>query len=417
MASSHQPGPAEVDVTRIVCGDPTRYGPGFDERPVDAIDSWSVELDEQPLTPGSYGVASVDGVPSAQRLGLRVWVMPTLLDRPARIVTLTARASDASPGSSEFEALRLDLVDGRAVASTSVAGTETQVLVDELALTRNRWYLLDVELDTEAGKLSVSLVTARSDSPGRDSVEAGRLSDMAFVELEAELDASAGDDRVRHGVRVAATSGALVGAAALAPVELWLGAGPGGERFDGRVARPILRSGNFSASWDLAANLAGRQVPARNPSCGPVVLHQLPTRAITGPAWDGSAHRWIDNPAHFDAVHFHHDDLYDAGWETTVTADAARRSAERYLRLRGARRRRRGPGAVFRPARRQAPRPPMWHCSCRRPPTWPTPTTGCCSRAPTSSPQRHAFDLSTRTSATIPNWDAATTRSTLIEAA
>ena len=319
-ASSHQPGPAVVDVTRIVCGDPTRYGPGFDERPVVAIDSWSVELDEQPLTPGSYGVASVDGVPSAQRLGLRVWVMPTLLDRPARIVTLTARASDASPGPSEFVALRLDLVDGRAVASTSVAGTETQVLVDELALTRNRWYLLDVELDTEAGKLSVSLVTARSDSPGRDSVEAGRLSDMAFVELEAELDASAGDDRVRHGVRVAATSGALVGAAALAPVELWLGAGPGGERFDGRVARPILRSGDFSASWDLAANMAGRQVPARNPSCGPVVLHQLPTRAITGPAWDGSAHRWIDNPAHFDAVHFHHDDLYDAGWETTVTA-------------------------------------------------------------------------------------------------
>ncbi|WP_420443306.1 N,N-dimethylformamidase beta subunit family domain-containing protein [Candidatus Poriferisodalis sp.] len=319
-ASSHQPGPAVVDVTRIVCGDPTRYGPGFDERPVDAIDSWSVELDEQPLTPGSYGVASVDGVPSAQRLGLRVWVMPTLLDRPARIVTLTARASDASPGSSEFEALRLDLVDGRAVASTSAAGTETRVTVDKLPLTRNRWYLLEVELDIEVGKLSVSLATARSDSPGRDAVEASRMSDLTFVELEAELDASAGDDRVRHGVRVAATSGALVGAAALAPVELWLGAGPGGERFDGRVARPILRSGDFSASWDLAANMAGRQVPARNPSCGPVLLHQLPTRAITGPAWDGSAHRWIDNPAHFDAVHFHHDDLYDAGWETTVTA-------------------------------------------------------------------------------------------------
>ena len=320
LVSSHQPSSAVVDVTRIVCGDPTRYGPGFDERPVDAIDRWLVELDEQPLTPGSYGVADVDGVPSAQRLGLRVWVMPTLLDRPARIVTLTARASDASPDSSEFEALRLDLVDGRAVASTSVAGTETQVLVDELALTRNRWYLLDVELDTEAGKLSVSLVTARSDSPGRDSVEAGRLSDMAFVELEAELDASAGDDGDRHGVRIAATLGAPVGAGALAPVKMWLGAGPGGERFDGRVARPILRSGDFSASWDLAANMAGRQVPARNPSCGPVILHQLPTRAITGPAWDGSAHRWIDNPVHFDAVHFHHDDLYDAGWETTVEA-------------------------------------------------------------------------------------------------
>ncbi|WP_423923332.1 N,N-dimethylformamidase beta subunit family domain-containing protein [Candidatus Poriferisodalis sp.] len=320
LASTHQPGPAVVDVTKIVCGDPTRYGPGFDERPVDAIDNWSVELDEQPLTPGSYGVASVDGVPSAPRLGLRVWVMPTLLDRPARIATLTARSSAAPRDSSEFEVLRLDLVDGRAVASTSAAGTETRVTVDELPLTRNRWYLLDVELDNEAGTLSAALVTARSESPGRDAVEAGRLSDMTFVDLEAELDASPGEDRVRHGVRVASVLGAPVGAAALAPVELWLGAGPGGERFDGRIARPILRSGDFSASWDLAADMAGRRVPASNPNCGPVVLHQLPTRAITGPAWDGSAHRWIDNPAHFDAVHFHHDDLYDAGWETTVEA-------------------------------------------------------------------------------------------------
>ncbi|WP_420623440.1 N,N-dimethylformamidase beta subunit family domain-containing protein [Candidatus Poriferisodalis sp.] len=320
LASTHRPGPAVVDVTRIVCGDPTRYGPGFEERPVDAIDNWPVELDEQPLTPGSHGVASVDGVPSAKRLGLRVWVMPTLLDRPARIVTLTARSSDAPRDSSEFEALRLDLVDGRAVASTSAAGTETRVTVDELPLTCNRWYLLDVELDVETGTLSAALVTARSESPGSDAVEASRLSDMTFVELEAELDASGGDDRVRHAVRVSATPGAPVGAGVLAPVELWLGAGPGGERFDGRIARPNLRSGDFSASWDLASDMAGRRVPASNPNCGPVVLHQLPTRAITGPAWDGSAHRWIDNPAHFDAIHFHHDDLYDAGWETTVTA-------------------------------------------------------------------------------------------------
>ena len=320
MASSHQPGPARIDITQIVCGDPTRYGPGFEERPAPTAGSWSVTLDEEPLIPGSYGVATLDRVSGASRLGLRVWLMPTLLDRPARIATLCARVANASADAAMVEALHLDLADGRAVASTSVAGKETQVVVDDLPLTRNRWYLLDAELDLDVGTLSATVTTAISDSPGRDAVEGGRLSDLSISRLEAELDGATGEDGSRHGASGAASVEAPIGAGVLAPAELWLGAGPGGERFDGRLARPLLRAGDSTVSWDLSADMAGRTVPADDLASGPIVLHQLPTRAITGPAWDGSAHRWADNPAHFDAVHFHHDDLYDAGWDTTVTA-------------------------------------------------------------------------------------------------
>ena len=199
MASSHRPGPAEIDITRIACGDPTRYGPGFDERPVPAAGSWSVTLDEQPLTPGSYGVAAIDGMPGARRVGLRLWLMPTLPDRPARIATLCAHIAGASPDSAAIEALRVDLCEGRAVASTSALGGDTQVVVDELPLTRNRWYLLDAELDLDTGTLSAAVTTAVSDSPGRDAVEASRLSDLAASRLEAELAPTAHDDVSRHG--------------------------------------------------------------------------------------------------------------------------------------------------------------------------------------------------------------------------
>ena len=318
MASSHEPGPARIDITQIVCGDPTRYGPGFEERPAPTAGSWSVTLEEQPLIAGSYGVAALDRVSGASRLGLRVWLMPTLLDRPARIATLCARVANASADAAMVEALRLDLADGRAVASTSAAGEETQVVVDDLPLTRNRWYLLDAELDLDVGTLSATVTTAISDSPGRDAVEGGRLSDLSISRLEVELDGATGEDVSRHGASGAANVEAPIGAGVLAPVELWLGAGPAGQRFDGRLARPLLRAGDSTVSWDLSADMAARTVPADDLASGPIVLHQLPTRAITGPAWDGSAHRWADNPAHFDAVHFHHDDLYDAGWKTTV---------------------------------------------------------------------------------------------------
>ena len=315
MASSHQPGPAQVDITQIVCGDPTRYGPGFDERPVSAAGSWSVDLDEQPLTPGSYGVASLDGLPGGGRVALQAWVMPTLPDRPARIATLTARLAAAPQASASIDILRIELDGGRAVAVSSAPGPQTRVVIDDVPLTRNRWYLIAADLDLEAATLSAVLVTPPSDSPGGDAVEADRLSDRSASDLSSGWALYAD-----HGVRAATTLGSTARAQGFAVDELWLAAGRGGERFDGRVARPMLQYGEATARWDLSTDMAGRTVPASEGAAGPLVLHQLPTRGITGPAWDGSAHRWSDNPAHYDAVHFHHDDQYDAGWETTVEA-------------------------------------------------------------------------------------------------
>lgn len=313
MASSHQPGPAQVDITQIVCGDPTRYGPGFDERPVPAAGSWSVELDEQPLTPGSYGVASLDGLPGGGRVALQAWVMPTLPDRPARIATLTARPAAAPQASASIDILRLELDGGRAVAVSAATGPETRVVIDEVPLTRNRWYLIAADLDPEAAMLSAVLVTPRSDSPGRDAVEGDRLSNRSASDLSSGWALHAD-----HGVRAATSLRPEAPAQGFAPDELWLAAGRSAERFDGRIARPVLQCGETTARWDLSTDMAGRTVPASEGAAGPLVLHQLPTRGITGPAWDGSAHRWSDNPAHYDAVHFHHDDQYDAGWETTV---------------------------------------------------------------------------------------------------
>jgi len=315
MASSHQPGPAQVDITQIVCGDPTRYGPGFDERSVSAAGSWSVDLDEQPLTPGSYGVASLDGLPGGGRVALQAWVMPTLPDRPARIATLTARLAAAPQASASIDILRIELDGGRAVAVSSAPRPQTRVVIDDVPLTRNRWYLIAADLDLETATLSAVLVTPPSDSPGRDAVEADRLSDRSASDLS-----SGWAFHADHGVRAATTLGSTARAQEFAVDELWLAAGRGGERFDGRIARPMLQYGEATARWDLSTDMAGRTVPASEGAAGPLVLHQLPTRGITGPAWDGSAHRWSDNPAHYDAVHFHHDDQYDAGWETTVEA-------------------------------------------------------------------------------------------------
>ncbi|WP_420626980.1 N,N-dimethylformamidase beta subunit family domain-containing protein [Candidatus Poriferisodalis sp.] len=392
MASSHQPGPAEVDVTRIVCGDPTRYGPGFEERPAPAVGNWSVTLDTQPLIPGSYSVADVRGMPAGgPYIGFRLWVMPTNVRGWQRIATLTAPVPESlerrratardpdddlrlplpaelqsdDPQDSRAEPSRvdlaLDLVDGQLMARYPGRGIFLgQAHMGEVSLTANRWYLVETMIETRADKVYLFVATPTSASPGRDVDEAA-LVDMSVAELECKtFFESMGlhdDERTElyEGVRREMPMWTDDGRALQAwgvgpwpstmyryppnplflpergwpedlnPAELWLGAGPDGERYDGRIARPVIVTGGSSCTWDLHSDMAARSAGMKpplgdDPDSGRLYVHQLPTRAITGPAWDGSAHRWSDNPAHFDAIHFHHDDLYDAGWETTVTA-------------------------------------------------------------------------------------------------
>ncbi len=48
------------------------------------------------------------------------------------------------------------------------------------------------------------------------------------------------------------------------------------------------------------------------------LLYQLPARGVTGPDWNGDHQAWTAMPSHYDAIHFHSDDLYDAEWPTTA---------------------------------------------------------------------------------------------------
>jgi N,N-dimethylformamidase len=45
-------------------------------------------------------------------------------------------------------------------------------------------------------------------------------------------------------------------------------------------------------------------------------LVNLPTRAVTGARWSGSEMCWRHAPREYAAIHFHDDDIYDAGWAT-----------------------------------------------------------------------------------------------------
>ncbi|KAJ9628318.1 hypothetical protein H2204_009293 [Knufia peltigerae] len=94
--------------------------------------------------------------------------------------------------------------------------------------------------------------------------------------------------------------------------------------FNGRIANPTIRvsSGDNGAGetvtvkYDFARDVhsstlidtSGRSTLGR--------VFNSPTRAVTDHEWDGSEEDWTKASYGYGAIHFHEDDLDDAGWQT-----------------------------------------------------------------------------------------------------
>ena len=280
FGSSHTPGPARLDLVRISCGDPTRTGPGFAEHEIASRLRGTVELTEQALVPGSFATAPLTGFRAGVNVSFSVDVRPTLLDRDGCMLTVTSELRDAADPT---VLASVGTRGGRVVLSSPVGE-----FIAERPLMLRRWYHLEVEVDLVGGDARITWSPLPSRSPGRD--------------LAAGTSAS-GSCRIEPGPRRLR--------------ELWLAASPDGDRFDGRLAAPVLIIDGRRVAWDLSADM-DRAVVSATEGDRPLTLRQLPTRAVPGPRWDGTHQRWTDHPQHWDAIHFHHDDLYDAGWETTA---------------------------------------------------------------------------------------------------
>ena len=279
MASSHRPGPAQLDLVQIICGDPTRSGPGFNEIAVSSNLPTEVTLDEQPLNPGSYGEVDLSGLSATQCIKVRVHVFST---RPDQNQTLFSIAGESE------SLLTLALSGGRLITRIG----ETELTLRKQPLQAKRWYHIDIAVDlTDGGSIIGTLTPLPSRSPGQD----------VFEQFEPH------------------TTSVPIGEAPTEPLRYCLfAASPDGNHFDGRLARPVLTLDDVTLEWDFSQDIGGKQIVDVSGNERHGLLYQLPARAVTGPAWDGSYHAWTAMPSHYDAVHFHSDDLYDAGWPTTA---------------------------------------------------------------------------------------------------
>jgi N,N-dimethylformamidase len=276
--SSDLPGPLTIDVVRLICGDRANPTTGLVEHEVN-LPGFPVTVEGrlQPLTPGSYATMGPSPVLGSGRgLTIGCSVRPSV--RPEHPQPfLRVAGQEVSWGR-----------DGFGVGTAADAPAATTGPLDQ-----GRWYDLVWSIDSEAGTTTIAVAARSTHSPGIDSTSTGGV---ATTSLTSPADGSPDTLVVGRGL-----DGRVAG--------LWLADEPGATR-----ERAVCR-------WDASIDMDSTTWLDTGTHQLHGTLHQLPTRAVRGPDWDGSSQTPATAPSHYDAVHFHTDDLYDAGWDTTAVLD------------------------------------------------------------------------------------------------
>ncbi|GAB2587141.1 large subunit of N,N-dimethylformamidase [Paractinoplanes abujensis] len=250
-------------LVRLINGDAHPLGPGADIRAVpSALDGLSFPGRVQPIRAGSFARTAEAPVP-AGRLDLRLAFQPTLATgagHPQTIVTLTS-------GDTLVASVVID--DGQAFLRTGKGSARAGEVVT------GRWYRLALTVTGPTASVVLSDVTTTVD------------------------------------VTVAGSRALAVTFAA---------DGAGENHFNGRIDRPTLHAGDaLIAEWDFGPSRTLRQVANRVGPGFHAETVNFPLRACLG--IDGAADD-VDPrlaPEAYQAIHFHDDDLDDAGWHDDLT--------------------------------------------------------------------------------------------------
>ena len=298
----------EAQLVRLIHGDPSPKGPGFKEELVANEANRSYEGRIQPIHIGSYGI--VPDRPSL-RVGsgitIQAWIYPTTPGKGLQgIVTKWCRTRDVGYGL---------FLDERGCLAFGVATLDraTGWVHAEKPLRASCWHFVAATFDVSTGRSALYQRQLGNWPPDPDEPVAERPLDRGAVR---------GCDA---GVCFAAFTEVMQPRATFSGY------------FNGKIDRPKLFNralttrelsaiqaeshprwyeGSVLGWWDFSQGISGRRIVDCSVHQHHGVLINMPARAATGHNWNGEMFTsYLNDTRTYGAVHFHEDDLEDAGWE------------------------------------------------------------------------------------------------------
>lgn len=279
-----------AEIVRLIHGDANPEGPGYKHAPVPSPIEGEYEGRNQPIRAGSFG--AVPHHPAFAALGsftLMAMVWPTT---PAK-------------GRQVILALGEDLVLAIGDKGGLVGRIGAATLESEAPLHERHWYLAALTFDAATGTATLIQRPLLAYPGGADTAmvrASATRPDLAGAEL---LIAAEGSPRRSH-LNGKIDSPRLL-ARALPP-----------ERLEALLVRPLPADllPDLVFAFDFAQGTRTTRIHDTGPHKLEGQLEHLPARAMKGWCWSGEEMCWWRKSEHYGAIHFHADDLFDAGWST-----------------------------------------------------------------------------------------------------
>jgi N,N-dimethylformamidase len=325
MVSSEAMEPFKADIVRLIHGDTDPEGPGFKEELISTSVNGKYPSRSQTIRTGSYvEINDPDAVLGLRdEFALHAFICPT-----TPVIDVTER-----------DATRLQVILGRFDADRAVGYALCLSVSGRLALivgSENGCTLAELEIPIVAG---VWYSVGAFYSSGRSEVGLYLKPVVTLtnsrVSRVAEVEGGGSTQTIRHGVSVANVPFLIAAATA----DGGNGRHATTHHYNGKIERPSVYdvalteaaferlSGNAGeatptavATWDFSREISLSGVASDavtdvgEKSLNGVCVH-MPTRGVTGVMWSGDEYRYIHAPDQYGAIHFHDDDLEDAGWE------------------------------------------------------------------------------------------------------
>ncbi|MSP83279.1 MAG: N,N-dimethylformamidase [Alphaproteobacteria bacterium] len=302
-------GRYRAEIVRVVCGDDQPEGPGFKERAVATAVDGEYPARAQAIATGSYVLAPAG--PAVRRLAsftIAAMIWPTT---PAKgwqgLLGWWSEPTEVGFGL---------FIDGRGETLLAIGDGRggVQLVRSGKKLGDRAWYLVAGSFDAATGEaVLIQEPLLRHATVDDAALVRATSSVRAFGAPNAPVSIGPILTETASGVTAGGIFNGRIDSPRIASRALDRA---GIERL---VREPLTLTDALVAAWDFGGDMGSSRTVDLSPNALHGTLVNLPTRAVRGYRWTGVEMNWTHAPDHYSAIHFHDDDLYDAGWETDFT--------------------------------------------------------------------------------------------------
>jgi N,N-dimethylformamidase len=297
----------DVEIVRIICGDTNPKGPGVKEEVFNSPVNGRYKGRPQYIQAGSFvEVARSAILEGLQSFSLDAFIWPTTPHKGEQGI-ITKWSSETGSGF----ALMVDDRGSVALRLGGISGSVETVAVGSVLQAR-RWYRVGASVDAANGTVRV-FQNAIEPVPGID--------DSGQVERPSRGQFKHSNSPLYFAAFTGLKPGAIKG-----PTSVFNGKIDSPRLLNrpmtvaecglaGAVAIPPTNQAVVGA-WDFSDGMSTQTALDRSANHLNGMVVNFPARAMAGWNWTGEFMDWKHAPHQWGAIHFHDDDIYDAGWET-----------------------------------------------------------------------------------------------------